>query len=250
MRPYSYIEMIRVCCGYSVIFSVASIVLERVIATLYIDRYERTDHHPYLIALTIVFIWLFGIVSCALSYGRPHASPFTLVGLTLSNLICVSVGQLHTNQLNHQLFRVTFLQFVSIRGVWGAQTASNTHWVKGNFIKIWSVLLKAFRFQLQENLRVFGILKKAVKFFVPTVLFVGSLWATFGALYYFHRSAVGYPICSIDISPFLVSILPYAWNNASNFVFGCKRRPLRLLNWHPFLDTRVELYYSMYLWTI
>lgn len=69
MKPFIYVEMIRVTSGYAALSSVGAIVFERVIATIYLGTYER-NKNPFIVFITIVGIWLFGIFSSAYAYGR------------------------------------------------------------------------------------------------------------------------------------------------------------------------------------
>lgn len=68
MSPFIYFELIRVASGYAGIFSIGIITFERVIATIYIQTYEKNTH-THVAVPTIFVIWMFGILSAVLGYG-------------------------------------------------------------------------------------------------------------------------------------------------------------------------------------
>jgi hypothetical protein len=91
MSPFRYVEMLRVTCGYGTLCSVASLVLERIAATVYIGSYEQSKNHPRFIIFIIMSIWIFGITSTVLSYGKLQPSLFTIAGLILVAIISIGV---------------------------------------------------------------------------------------------------------------------------------------------------------------
>jgi hypothetical protein len=71
MKPFIYIELARVAFGYAALSSTGAIVLERVVATIYMGSYERKTH-PIFVFFVIISIWLFGIVSAIYAFGRKY----------------------------------------------------------------------------------------------------------------------------------------------------------------------------------